>query len=71
MADDLLQMCTSKWLELNDAEKDKWICKVNGDEMGGFRAFMDDCLAQNTQRKSQYGRTTSNLRWLGLFMGKP
>lgn len=77
VSEEVLEKCTSQWLELNDAEKEKWALKTGGTKMEGYRAFMDECIAENrpptTTKRNKNGRDDSlnQMRWLGLFMGKP
>ena len=46
-SDDKFNKCADLWLSLSEDERQKWIAKVDGDKMAGFRAFVNDCVSGN------------------------
>jgi len=77
LSKELLDDCKSKWLKLNNIEKYKWSLKAEGTKLNGYNAFMNDCIAIKQTEKTQnngkkcINNSTNQMRWLGLFMGKP
>lgn len=45
VSNEKLDKCADLWLSLSEDERKKWISRVNGDKMAGFRAFVNDCVS--------------------------
>ena len=77
VSDEVLEYCTARWLNLEEDEKQHWVRRVDGNKYDGYRAFMDECIAEyetkssRRSNKNSVRETTDKLRWMGIFMGKP